>query len=555
MVKRIVGVLAILLILGGFLTCKNPLHKIAMAIQQNPSPSNGSTIIDATPLLDWEDVASAAGYHIQVNTYIGFAGTVIANVDTLTASQYPITAALLDNTTYYWHVKIKNEDGVWGDWSSTWSFYVFDIYGGLSSHGLSMRFLKIIDGENDTWNSMTLTSYALSVTEVTQGDYQAVMGSNQASGYGVGNNYPAYYVTWYDAVKFCNALSSLIGLESVYNESTWESDFTKNGFYLPTEAQWEYAAGGPDHYIWSLSDTFDTWDYACSVSPQDLNGTIEVKSHSANGFGLYDMSGNVLEWCHDWYGSTFPHIGETDPDGPLSGSYRCLRSGEAGATPIRATCAASTGASAVRATATPTSAFVFLPEDMVFGSWFLIFGKNGAPAGGRCVGSLHIVNCKIVTIPFNQQAEIFPTEDLERFMTGKKVKSIKATNFRSNNRVYWSIFMVYEIPGGGDGQKRKREHVDLNEEQQLILNRLKAWRKERADSEGFPLYLIATNRQLVEIVLRRPATPEGLKMIEGIGEKKVEKYGKEILNLIGAENETPGASNHNAVGKGDCLDS
>ncbi len=153
------------------------------------------------------------------------------------------------------------------------------------------------------------------------------MGSNPASGYGVGNNYPAYYVTWYDAVKFCNALSSLIGLESVYNESTWEADFTKNGFYLPTEAQWEYAAGGPDHYIWSLSDTFDTKDYACSVSPQDLNGTIEVKSHSANGFGLYDMSGNVLEWCHDWYGSTFPHIGEIDPDGPLSGSYRCLRGG------------------------------------------------------------------------------------------------------------------------------------------------------------------------------------------------------------------------------------
>lgn len=135
-------------------------------------------------------------------------------------------------------------------------------------------------------------------------------------------------------------------------------------------------------------------------------------------------------------------------------------------------------------------------------------------------------------------------------MTGKKIKSIKAANFRSNNRVYWSIFMVYEIPGGGDGQKKKREHVDLNDEQQLILNRLKAWRKERADSEGFPVYLIATNRQLFDIVLRRPATPEGLKMIEGIGEKKVEKYGKEILNLIGAENEKPGPSHHNAVGKG-----
>ncbi len=92
-----------------------------------PSPSNGSTIRDTTPLLDWEDVASAAGYHIEVNTNSDFTGTVIADVDTLTASQYPITAALSDNTTYYWHVKIKNEDVVWGDWSRTWAFTVTPI--------------------------------------------------------------------------------------------------------------------------------------------------------------------------------------------------------------------------------------------------------------------------------------------------------------------------------------------------------------------------------------------------------------------------------------------
>ncbi|MBA7550735.1 Serine/threonine-protein kinase Pkn1 [subsurface metagenome] len=143
----------------------------------------------------------------------------------------------------------------------------------------------------------------------------------------MGGNYPVYFVTWYDAVRFCNALSTLIGMEPVYNESTWEADFTKNGFYLPTEAQWEYAAGGPNHYDWSLSDTFDTWDYACSVSPQFLGGTIAVKSHPANGFGLYDMSGNVWEWCHDWVGSTFPHTGETDPNGPVSGAYRIFRGG------------------------------------------------------------------------------------------------------------------------------------------------------------------------------------------------------------------------------------
>ncbi len=240
---------------------------------------------------------------------------------------------LSNGQTYYWKVSAIDSSGVEGTFSDIWSFtaYSYNMSGinsALVANGLSMQMAEIIAyGTQDIWNSMTLTGYALSETEVTQVDYQAVMGSNPASGYGVGDNYPVYYVTWYDAVRFCNALSSLIGLEPVYDESTWEADFTKNGFYLPTEAQWEYAAGGPSHYLWSLSDTFDTWDYACSVSPQYLNGTVVVKSHPANGFGLYDMSGNVWEWCHDWFGITFPHIGETDPDGPIAGSHRCKRGG------------------------------------------------------------------------------------------------------------------------------------------------------------------------------------------------------------------------------------
>ncbi len=202
-------------------------------------------------------------------------------------------------------------------------FTVSGINSALSASDLNMRLAEIIaSGTQDTWNSMTLTSYALSETEVTQGDYEAVMGSNPAGGFGVGNSYPVYYVSWYDAARFCNALSSLIGLDQVYNESTWEADFSKNGFYLPTEAQWEYAAGGSTHYIWSLSDTFNASDYVF-----DDSQTRPVKSHPANGFGLYDMSGNVWEWCHDWYGGSYPYTGQTDPTGPSSGSNRCRRGG------------------------------------------------------------------------------------------------------------------------------------------------------------------------------------------------------------------------------------
>ena len=96
----------------------------------------------------------------------------------------------------------------------------------------------------------------------------------------------------------------------------------KNGFYLPTEAQWEYAAGGPNHYTWPLGDTLNVSDYVAGDTQ-----TRPVKSKPANEFGLYDMGGNVWEWCHDRYGSTFPHTGETDPSGPLSSSSPVLRGG------------------------------------------------------------------------------------------------------------------------------------------------------------------------------------------------------------------------------------
>ena len=155
------------------------------------------------------------------------------------------------------------------------------------------------------------TSYALSETEVTQGDYQTIIGSNPSSVFGVGTDYPVYYVSWYDAATFCNRLSTECGLTPVYNETTWETDFTKNGFYLPTEAQWEYAAGGPNHTMWSLGNTFDPSDYVYNDTQSR-----PVKSHPSNAFGLYDMSGNLFEWCYDIQG-TFPHTGDSDPTGPI----------------------------------------------------------------------------------------------------------------------------------------------------------------------------------------------------------------------------------------------
>ena len=294
------------------------------------SPLDGGNTFDTTPLLNWDDVTGAFGYDVQIAD--SEAGLESANIVEVTASEYQITNELSIGDVKHWRVRAVNEDGIEGTWSDTWQFEVIEhpvtsINNELASHGLSMRVVVIISEETDTYRDMTLTSYALSETEVTQGDYEAVVGSNPPSGhpegeYGVGDNYPVYYVLWYDAVEFCNALSTLLGLEEVYNELTWEADFTKNGFYLPTDAQWEYAAGGPNHYTWPLGDTFNSSDYV-----YDDTQTRPVKSKPANGFGLYHMGGNVWEWCNDWYGHTFPHTGETDPTGPISGSRRIVRGG------------------------------------------------------------------------------------------------------------------------------------------------------------------------------------------------------------------------------------
>ena len=99
---------------------------IDFSVPQVIFPLDDSVIIDTTPIIDWTDVTGATGYKIQVNTNEDFTGVAVVDDDTLIASpsEYILTTVLSDNTTYYWHVKVKNEDGVWGGWSSTWSFAI-----------------------------------------------------------------------------------------------------------------------------------------------------------------------------------------------------------------------------------------------------------------------------------------------------------------------------------------------------------------------------------------------------------------------------------------------
>jgi formylglycine-generating enzyme required for sulfatase activity len=137
---------------------------------------------------------------------------------------------------------------------------------------------------------------------------------------------PVEEVSWHDAAKFCNALSLLSGLTAVYDTSAWTSDLSKTGYRLPTEAQWEYAcrAGSTTEYWWG-PDTNGmgarTWSYYNSGGE-----THPVATKLANAYGLYDMTGNVWQWCNDWYGD-YAAGAATDPTGPVTGTLCVLRGG------------------------------------------------------------------------------------------------------------------------------------------------------------------------------------------------------------------------------------
>jgi formylglycine-generating enzyme required for sulfatase activity len=143
------------------------------------------------------------------------------------------------------------------------------------------------------------------------------------------DHHPVVHQTWYGAALYCNYLSTLDGRTPCYDETTFACDFTADGFRLPTEAEWEYASRGGEHspyyqYPWG-SDTITSAD---ANYDHNIDTTVDVGSYAANGYGLYDMAGNVWEWCNDWHdGSYYSNSPATNPTGPASGSYRVIRGG------------------------------------------------------------------------------------------------------------------------------------------------------------------------------------------------------------------------------------
>ncbi len=192
------------------------------------------------------------------------------------------------------------------------------VEGGTFTMGATSEQGNSYDSDERPTHSVTLSSYHIGKYEITQAQWKAVMGTTieqqrdkagYSSLYGVGDNYPMYYVSWTEAKEFCDKLSEKTGKK----------------YALPTEAQWEFAARGgvkSKGYKYSGSNTIGdvAWYYGNSSS------THAVGTKAANELGIYDMSGNVWEWCADWYGS-YSSDAVTNPTGPSTGSYRVYRGG------------------------------------------------------------------------------------------------------------------------------------------------------------------------------------------------------------------------------------
>ena len=196
-------------------------------------------------------------------------------------------------------------------------------------------------------HSVTVSSFLIGKYEVTQREWQEVMGNNPS--YFKGVNRPVEYVTWYDAVEFCNKLSEKEGLTPCYakggdtnpdnwgemptgyTDTQWDAitcNWSANGYRLPTEAEWEFAARGGNKskgYTYSGSDKLGK---VAKYSRNSKSRSSNVGSKAPNELGIYDMSGNVWEWCWDWFDETYYKSSpNSNPKGPSSGSYRVLRGG------------------------------------------------------------------------------------------------------------------------------------------------------------------------------------------------------------------------------------
>ncbi len=287
-----------------------------------PTPITGVLALSSTPL--------GAGIKIDGKDY----GTTPRNITNLLIGQHTVTLNLSGYNDEQTTVEVKEQQTT--DLSLTLkedsnkiasatagaslpkgnktftvkgvSFEMMFVEGGTFQMGGTSEQGRHAEGDEKPVHNVTLSNYFIGQTEVTLALWQAVMGSNPS--WNKGDNLPVEKVSWNDCQMFITKLNQLTGQK----------------FRLPTEAEWEYAArGGKLSKGYKYSGSNSIADVAWYTNNSSYN-THPVATKRPNELGLYDMSGNVWEWCQDWYGS-YSSSTQSNPTGPSSGSDRVLRGG------------------------------------------------------------------------------------------------------------------------------------------------------------------------------------------------------------------------------------
>ena len=212
----------------------------------------------------------------------------------------------------------------------------------LTNYGKTVKFnmrkvesgsFSMGDKDNGPVHRVTLTrTYYMGETEVTQAQWETVMGSLPTGIAKYADDYPVYNMSWNNCASFVEKL----------NELTKNSRRDSMKFYIPTEAEWEFAARGGNKtkgYKYSGSDTYSEVAVigANTSSSYDAIWIENVKQKKGNELDIFDMTGNVWEWCSDWHYYLYPSEAQIDPIGPDTGDYKVIRGGGTDTYPIRYT--------------------------------------------------------------------------------------------------------------------------------------------------------------------------------------------------------------------------